>query len=823
MRVSLDWLNEYVDISGLTPEIIAEALTNAGLEVESIETVGGQFSGVVVGRVDVVEQHPNADRLRLVTVNLGPAGQNRVVCGAPNVAQGMCIAYAQIGAKVINRKEGGMFELKPATIRGVESTGMICSLEELGLQDQYTAEGDGIWPLTDLVTDADLGQDLKTVLSLKPDTVLEVAPTANRGDLMSVIGVAREVAALFKRPLKLPSAQAPSPAGTSNYQVKLTDTSVCQYYAGAYLVEVQNGESPDWMKQRLLSAGIRSINVVVDITNYVMLEYGQPLHAFDAQKLPEGTIGVRVAKPGEVFTTLDDQARTLTEQSVVVTHNDRPVALAGVMGGQDTEISDTTKSVFLEAAFFPSASNRRSARSVGLRSESSARFERGVDPASTHLAFYRAIALLQELTEASLVSIAQDDHRQLQTQQVPLSSDRIQRILGMTIAESDVEAILTPLGFQLEPQSSSAGDNRQWRVTIPSFRGQDVYREIDLIEEVIRIFGYDRIPYTLPQETAAPALNRRDFLLRQIQRLMAATGLSEVATHSLIGDALLQRTGFSQDPDSTVRVNNSQSIDHTFLRQSLIPNLLEIAKYNQSQGNENCWIFELGRTYVKRRSANEKDSGVEESLYLGGLLTGHPARGVWHKAPETDYFTVKGIVENLLETLLPGQSTRWVAETSMSSMHPGRSAALKLGKQPLGIVGQLHPALQETLKFKAPVYVFELNVEVLWQVLQKKTETLAVESLTAYPSVQRDIAFSAPDQVTHQQVVSAVNQANEPLLRHIELFDQYRGQQLEAGTRSLAYRLTLQSETATLTDKEIDAAMEKIKRQLSSQLPVSFR
>lgn len=820
MRVSLEWLNELVTIDGLAPDVIAEALTNAGLEVESIETLGGEFSGVLVGKVDAVEPHPNADRLRLVQVNLGSLGVNRVVCGAPNVAPGMRIAYAQIGAKVLNRKEGGLFELKPAVIRGVESTGMICSLEELGLQDQYPSPGDGIWPVNDYATDADLGKDLKTVLNLTPDTVLEVTPNANRGDLMSMRGVAREVAALFKRPLSLPVVNTDTPAQSSPFQIRLEDAGVCQYYAGAVLENVTIGESPDWMKKRLLHSGIRAINNVVDITNYVMLEFGQPLHAFDIHKLGQhGTVGVRSARSGESFRSLDGVDRPLVSQSVVVTFDDRPIALGGVMGGEETEISDTTRHVFLESAYFPSASNRKSARSVGLRTESSARFERGVDPAACESAFYRAVALLKELAGATLQSVAKDDHRDMKPLDVSFSFNRMTQILGLDIPCQEAQAILTNLGFEITPEASP--DRLQVRV--PTFRGQDVTREIDLIEEVIRIYGYDNIPYTLPKDTVAPVRSFRSRLLDNIRQGMVGSGLTEVATHSLIGEALLRRTGCSQDPETTIHVANSQSIDHTFLRQSLTPNLLEIAKFNQAQGNDDIWIFELGKTYVKRRPAQEKDAGVEEILYLGGLLMNGPREGVWHQTLETDFYTAKGVVENLFAQLNLQKSPRWRPLADRPSMHPGQAASISVGKTEVGVVGRLHPSLQEELKFKAPVYLFELNVEALFEILQGQPQTVAVEALSAFPSVKRDIAFSASKTVTHQEVIRTLAKVNEPLLQDIQLFDEYTGAQLEAGTRSLAYRLTLQSTTGTLTEKEIDAAMDKLKRQLAMQLPVTFR
>lgn len=833
MRVSLEWLSEYVDISGLSPQAIAEALTNAGLEVESIENLGGAFSGVVLGKIRQVAPHPNADRLRLVTVDLGASGQNQVVCGAPNVAEGMRIAYAQIGATVLNRKEGTTFTLGPATIRGVESTGMICSIDELGLQEQYPKMEDGIWPLTDVANDTDLGRDLKEVLQLKTDTVLEVTPNANRGDLMSMLGVAREVAALFGRGLKLPSVdiQPVSSQTDSAYQVKLSDPDVCPYYAGAVLENVTIGPSPDWLRQRLTHAGIRPINNVVDITNYVMLELGQPLHAFDIHQLgPDGTVDVRRAKPGETLKTLDGMERTLSDESVIVTFNNRPVALAGVMGGEETEISESTTQVFLESAHFVAPSTRRSARSVGLRSDASARFERGVDITLPYPAMMRAVQLFSELAGARCTALSQDDRRSVTSAgqampfqehviEIQLNLKRIPQILGIDIPKETVQQTLAKLGFAVSDQGESLD------VKVPAFRAQDVTREIDLIEEVIRIYGYDKIPYTLPSQSATPEKTSRAKFLDEVRQAMTGAGLMEVTTLSLIGDSLLQRTGFSQDSETTVRVTNSQSRDHTFLRQSLAPTLLEVAKHNQAQGNEDVWIFELGKTYFKTRSPQEKDPGVSENLYLGAVLTGNPYRGEWHENRLTDYYTAKGLLENLFQLLGIQQQIRWSAAAPSPAFHPGQTAQFKLGKTALGLVGRLHPTLEEKLKFKLPVYLLELDLDAMFAALAKRPafSAMDIEALSAYPAVKRDIALVAPNTVSHSQVVSTLNQANEPLLTDIQLFDEYRGAQVGEGQRSLAYRITLQSSEATLTEAQIDTAVDKLKRQLSEKLSVSLR
>ncbi len=822
MRISLEWLSEFVDIGGLAPHAIAEALTASGLEVEHVETVGAAFSGVVVGKVLGVEPHPNADKLRLVTVDLGQS-QAKVVCGAPNVREGIRIAFAQEGAQVLNRKDGTLFTLGKAKIRGVESAGMVCSIDELGLEALYEKTEDGIWPIDAYVTDAQLGQDLKEALKLKADAVLEVAPTANRGDLMSMVGVAREVAALFDRPFYSMETPRFNPAPErSELYVNLQDAAVCRYYGGVMMRNVKIGPSPDWMVRRLQAAGVRSINNVVDITNYVMLETGQPLHAFDQIKLnTSGELDVRRAREGEKLVTLDEVERKLTPEAVVVTMNDRPVALGGVMGGYNTEIDDYTKHLFLESAYFPPAVIRKSAKSVGLRTEASARFERGVDLENCRNALLRAADLLKSLAGADFVRLVESPAPKLEKPVVSLRFARIEKILGLPIERETVARILKKLGFLLHPTRETASI----QVAIPSFRQGDVSREIDLIEEVIRIYGYDKVPYTLPHKTASVSRTLRARLLNRIAAAMRGQGMQEVVTTSLIGDSLLQKTGFSVNPDELVTVVNSHSSDHTLMRQSLLPNLIEVAKFNQAQGVEDVWIYELGRTYFKLGKPNAKNSGVSEKLHLAGLITGSRRCGEWHAQETPDFFLLKGVLENLLGALnLSDVTFRRPQETTC--LHPGKSAVIALdgGQKELGLIGELHPERQAALKLRHPVYVFELNVETLYKVLKQQAQPAGeVIRISPYPAVKRDMAFLAPDALSHADIVNALAAVSDPTLKAVELFDEYRSEQLGADKRSLAYRLTFQSDAETLTDARIEASMQALKEALGRQHPVQFR
>ncbi len=828
MKISLDWLNEYVNVHGINPADLSEDLTNSGLEVEGIESVGAAFSGVSLGKILTVEKHPNADRLNLVTVDTGTE-TNKVVCGASNVCEGILIAYASIGATVLSRKDNSTFTLERAKIRGVESCGMICSLDELGLAERYTQNSkkdeNGIFVMDTVAHTTQLGVDLKTVLNLTADCVLDSAPTANRGDHMSMIGVAREVAALHNRAITLPEIKdVSSSPSCEGFTVQLDDLELCDYYAGAVMKNLNIAPSPDWMARRLEAAGVRSINNVVDITNYVMLETGQPLHAFDSDKLDSGVIGVRRGRENEKMVTLDGEERTLNTEAVLITKDDQPVALAGLMGGEATEISDHSKNLFLESAYFFPQSNRRSAKSVGLRSEASARFERGVDRGTCKKALFRAIQLYQELAGAEFIGLVESPPIEDKDVQITLRLSRMEKLLGVAIDRNTTLDILDKLGFAKLSDDPSQQDAITF--SVPSYRQHDVYREVDLIEEVIRIYGYDNVPYTLPKKTRSATYSLRQDLLRRVRGSLGGSGLQEAVTNSLIGESLLKKTGFDINRKQLVQVVNSHSNEHTLMRQSLLPNLIEIAKYNLSQGVENIWLFEVGRTFFKMGQAKEKSSGVVEKLFISGALTGSGYTGRWNVPSDVqpvDFYEAKGVIEQLLIALKLDGVCRFEPETETSYLHPGKTAQIMLGKKSVGVLGQIHPVLENRLKFRQPVFVFELDFEALYKALKQQSQAIDEIIVSTYPAVKRDIAFSASEALSHQKIVEAITALNEPLLTGVDVFDEYRGEQLGEGQRSLAYRLTLQSQETTLTDAVIDSTVSKIKTALAERCSVEFR
>lgn len=817
MQISLEWLNEYVDLEGITPEQIAHELTMSGLEVEEIAKTGPQFTNIVTAQIKKIGQHPNADKLHLVDVDLGDTVKT-VVCGAQNIEEGQIIPYASVGSKVLNRKTGEQFELTPAVIRGVESQGMLCSQDELGLEGMQ--EEDGILILNRIKSDIKLGQKLEDLLNIKEDTVINVAPTANRGDQMSVIGVARELCALFNKKLNFSPLESVNDLSSNGFKVEILDKDICRYYSAGLIKDVKIKPSPDWMQRRLLASGIRTINNVVDITNYVLLEYGQPLHAFDMDKL-NGYLCVRRAKQGEKITTLDEVVRETTNDTVLIATKEEGVCVGGVFGGANSEVDGQTKNIVLEAAYFPPASNRRSARSIGYRSEASARYERGVDIEKTKPALLRAMQLMVELADAKIDGIVETGENKLPETDITLRFNQIKRILGTEIPAERCTEILEKLGFELLGKNETAA-----KFKVPSFRMVDVYREIDLIEEIARIDGYDKIAPTLPKNTQSPEIRPELTLLKKINNLFLGSGFDEAITSSLLGKGLYKEFNISYSEDKAVKVQNPQSEEHTMLRQTLIGHVLNTVKYNFANGQKNLRLYEIGKVYFKEREATEQDSGVVENRMISGVLTGTSNNENWIKKPQTDFFTVKGIVQNLIGVM--GLENRIKLEPCKDKdyLHPGKAAKLMLlGKQlkEVGFFGEVHPILKDKQKFQQDVYIFELNLEELLAAVH--TSVPRYKKLPQFPEVQRDLAFVVPENVSHDEISRVIKKAvKSNLYNGQELFDVYQGEHIQDGFKSMAYRIRLQDKEATLTDETVDKEIQNVRDCLSKSVKdLSFR
>ncbi len=811
MKISVNWLRELVNVT-LSPEALADILTIAGLEVDEIEDRRQWADGVVIGKIIDRQPHPNADKLSVCQVDIGKETSLNIVCGAPNAASDIIVPVATVGTYLPQID----IKIKPAKLRGVKSEGMICSLAEVGL----AKESAGIYIFED--DSLKLGEDARPYLGLD-DVILDITPTANRADAMSMVGVAREVAALTGGKLNLPEPEKVSFPKKSPYslKVKVADGNACPAYMGTVIENVKIAPSPEWLQSRLEAAGVRPINNVVDVTNLILLEWGQPLHAFDRDKLETVakqkplTLGVRFATEKETLITLDDQKRSLKPENLVITANDTPVALAGVMGGQETEVDDTTQNIVLEAALFDQVTIRRSSRSQSLRSESSARYERGINQSELELACNRAIALIAELAGGTPVTKQLEDNRpDLSTESITLRLERIHQVLGpiekdgkvTNIAATDVERILSDLGCNL---ICVKGKNDVWKVSVPSYRYRDLEREIDLIEEVARLYGYDHFCDELPDKSEPGGLSFDYQIQRKVREVFRAVGLTEVVQYSLV-----------KPEKADIVIANPLFAEYAALRTNLLDGLIDAFAYNQSQGNGALNAFEIGRIF---RKIDDKDQEWDE---VTGIFGGDVfPQGRWSRSGKSvpmTWYEAKGILESVFARL--GLDVTYQPNDSDKRLHPGRTASLWVGKKQLGIFGQLHPQLRQEKDLIDAVYAFILNFNVLLETLgQEELITPILSLYSTYPAVERDLAFFAPLKVSVADLTKVMNKAGGNLLAGVELFDQYQGDNVPEGQRSLAFSLAYRSGDRTLTDKDVEPVHDKIRNTLVKQFEVTLR
>lgn len=819
MQVSLNWLNELVDLSDVDVQQIAHELTMSGLEVEEVLEVKPQFTNIKTVKIEKIDAHPNSEKLHLVTVNTG-TGLKTVVCGAQNIAEGQIIPYATVGSQVLDRKTDEMFTLTPAVIRGVESQGMLCSADELGVSERNYQEEDGILILNRIFPNVKIGENVEDVLGFEKDYILNVAPTANRGDQMSVVGVARELSAIFNKPLNFSHLESTIDLSTDKFKVEIKDNDVCKYYSVGLLKDIKIKPSPDWMQKRLLASGVRAINNVVDITNYVMLEYGTPFHAFDLNKL-DGYLCVRRAKEGEKIVTLDEVERELTTDSVLIASEKEGVCIAGVFGGANSEIDDNTTAIALEAAYFTPVSNRKSAHSVGYRSEACARFERGIDIEAVRPALMRAMQLLVELADAKIEGVVEAGKNKLEPLEITLRFAQIKRILGCAIDSEKCISILEKLGFK-----KLGGNEAAAKFLVPSWRVNDVTREIDLIEEIARINGYDKIAPTLPSKNQTPAISMEERVLKRVNELMLSSGLNEIITSSLIGKALLDKYMLTYDDEKAVKVLNAASEDYSMLRQSVIASVLNCMKSNYDNGQKTFWAYEIGKTYKIERPADEKDPGVTENKMLAGVLTGDLENSKWQVKDGIDFYTLKGIIEHLFEELGVSKRIKLQPLTNSSICHPYRSAEIvMLGKkpEPIGYFGQMHPLLNDKLKLNQEAFLFEFNLD---EIISAVKETVPrFKKLTQFPEVRRDLAFVINEDVSFDDIQKVIKSAvPQNIFNGSEVFDVYQGEHIQDGFKSLAFRIKMQDENATLTDEIIEKQMNSVREKLKkSYADITFR
>ena len=802
MLVSLKWLRDYVDLpDDLDVDAFAERLTIASAEVEGVERVGGWDRELVtVGAVLSVDPHPNADRLVLATVEYGAGEPQTVVCGAPNVAAGQRIAFAREGAELIDARNGEPAKLKRAKIRGVESSGMVLSERELGLSEEH--EG-----ILELPADAPVGVALADYLG---DVVLDLHTWPNRADMMSMVGIAREVAALSGAELRLPDDGHAEDGGTVEdvAAVEIADPDLCARYLATVVEGVRIGPSPRWLQERLRAAGQRPISNVVDVSNYVMLEWGNPLHAFDADRI-RGTIVVRLARDGERLTTLDGEDRALQDDTLLITDDSGPIALAGVMGGIDSEVSAATTNVLLEAAQFDPASIRRTSTRLRLRSEASSRFERGLSPELAARASRRATKLLVEVCGGTARAGFVDVYpRPWQQASVTLERERLDRVLGFHVPSDEVESALGALGFEVARGDGGSGE--RFVVGAPWWR-TDVAIPDDLAEEVVRIAGYDRLPATtvsgrIPPHEGAPLPELRD----RVRRALAAAGLQEVISYSLTTEEVLRRVQPADELEANppLRVRNMLSSEHEVLRTSLRHSLLETVDSNLRAGADEVAIFEAGRVYQPRRDG----SGPlpDERELVAGALCG-VERDRWGSALERplDFFDGKGVLEELADRLAV------VFEFSPHEEHAllaGRTARLAVGGTPVGVLGEVHPATLEAFEIAHPVALFELDLAAL---LGAVPERRAAAAVSRFPAVEQDLALVVDEGVPAGALQALIEESR--LVAAARVFDVYRGEQLPEGRKSIAFAIRYQALDRTLTTEDANREQARILQRLERE------
>ena len=812
MRVSLQWLKELVAAApeSFEVETLAERLSIAGFEVDAIDDLAARAAGVVVGFVCGREPHPNADKLSVCQVDVGAAERLQIVCGASNVRAGIHVPVALVGATLpaVN------LTIKPAELRGVASSGMICSLAELGLP----SEVDGIAILDDRLESVPaLGTPVGPLVGLD-DQVLELAITANRPDGLSMAGIAREVAAIVGGRTTLPiapEAAQPQPLGAE--PAGLAQMEQGGIFSITELSHIRVAPSPGWLQQRLEKAGVRPINNVVDITNLVMLETGQPLHAFDRDRLAvlsQGTadpsaIGLRHGRDGERLTTLDGEERSLNGESLLVTYVDQPIALAGLMGGAAEAVNEATGTIWLEAAVFPSMAIRRSSRQAGLRTEASSRFEKGLPPEATLAACDRAVALLQELCGAQVGSRWVHRRADLPAAALHLRRDALHNLLGPVLVDGEPEdlgdarivATLEAIGCRLEDQDDG------WHVHVPPSRAIDLHREVDLIEEVARLVGYDHFACHLPDPIEPGGLEPEQQVERRLRRALAAAGLQEACSFSLVPAA-----------EGRIPLANPLLADYGHLRDNLLEELLAAARRNLQSGAPGFWAFEIGAVF------HAADGGTSRQV-LAGVVSGDRRAERWStsgKPQPPSYFQARGLLQQALSTLAIPSEDRVLKEQPL--LHPGRAAQIVVEGRPAGWFGQLHPEQCEAGDLPEATYVFQLDLAALITAATRRNRWQpAFSPFATVPASERDLALVVPDSTGAAALLSVIRKAGKPLLEHAELVDRYSGSQLGEGLCSQAFRLRYRDPRRTLTDEEVEKAHGAIRSALEKQPGVQLR
>jgi phenylalanyl-tRNA synthetase beta chain len=801
MKVSLNWIKDYVEIQ-MDLKDLTHLLTMAGLEVEGATSVGEGLEKVVVAEILSIRNHPNADRLRLVEAKTHQETFS-IVCGATNIREGQRVPLALIGARLPNG-----VEIKRSKIRGVTSNGMLCSETELGLGQ----DASGIMILPPKVP---LGGELNEALGVK-DIVLDISITPNRPDCLCVIGIAREIAALTHRKMRYPSSSLTN-QGKEIHQktsVKISDPDLCPRYVARMVEDVKIGPSPHWMRTRLEKVGIRSISNVVDVTNYIMMEYGQPLHAFDFDFLEEGRIVVRRAKAGDEFVTLDGVKRTLDGEMLMICDGVKPVAIAGVMGGLNSEIKENTKRVLLESAYFEPVRNRRTSKKLGLETEAAYRFGRRIDYEGCLPAANRAAQLIQELAGGRIVEGVVDAYPiPIKPSPIRLRIKKIHQVLGIEVPSEQVRNYLEDLELEVQRENQDI-----FIVTPPSFRG-DLEREIDLVEEIARLNGYDRIPITLPKSPPSAERTDREFLLeKRTMEGMTHHGYHEVITYSFASPDSSDLINLSpNDPRRQhLRILNPLTEDFSVMRTTLIPGLMETARYNVSRKNSNLKLFELKKVFLPK----ERERLPEEVKFLAGLAMGFDRDPHWSfSLRAVDFYDIKGCVEDLLDALQIKEA-KFIRVDDIPYLHPGKASKVVLGDEVLGVLGEVHPLVASHYELHGKVYLFEMDFSkmVKWAGGEKRFQLLP-----KFPAVYRDLSIIVDQTLEAKRVMEKIQTFHQPFVEEVTLFDIYQGSPIPEGKKGISYRIRYQANDRTLTDEEVNQYHEKVLSRLKEVFQLELR
>ena len=770
MLVSYNWLKQYTNVED-NANALAEKITRGGIEVEGVEYLAEEISGVVVGYVESKEKHPDAEKLNVCQVNVGEEENLQIVCGAPNVDAGQFVIVAKVGAKLPGIK------IKKAKLRGVESQGMICSLGELGLSKSVVPKNyqEGIYVFE---TEQEFGSDVVELLGLN-DYILDLSITPNRADALSMRGLTYELGALYNNKVDFKDVEKEENYEATSLQVAIESDS-CRNYVGQVVKNVEVKDSPLWLQTRLMNSGIRPINNIVDITNYVLLEFGQPMHAFDKDLVGDNIV----------------------VRDLVITDGTRAIALGGVMGGKNTEVSEKTKNIILESAYFNPTSVRRTSAAHGLRSDSSARFEKGIDPNMQKAALARAVELILELCPNAVVESSVGVVNKEEEKVVGITTSYINNYLGITLSTEEIVAILEGLSFSVELTGESLV------VKVPT-RRPDISIKQDLVEEVIRIYGYDNLASTLPKfsKTTKGGLTYSQKMVRDLRAVYASLGFNDTINYSLVSEE--EATGYTLENHHKVRLLMPMTETHSTLRQSLVPGLLNTVQYNVARKQKDLKLLEIGRVFF---GSGDDNIQPKETLYLSAALTGEERATKWLKESSTlDFFAAKGYLEVVFERLGLEEKVTYKKST-LEGMHPGRFAEVYLGEKRIGFIGEVHPQVADKLGLNT-TYVFEINLD---EVISESKVKPKYEEVTKYPEITRDIAMLVDVKDEYQNIYNVIESVNSRLITNVELFDLYVGAELLAGKKSLALTITYSDKQKTLTDEEVTAVHEKVLAALTA-------